>query len=269
MKINIFSFFFVFFFTCLLQPTIIPQKKSDTEKVLRTIADGILKDAKFNFVNTKTGKHFKSTYKAPDSTILQLASRYNDWRYWNGIINLALLKLGEELNEPAYSQFPLKNIAFAFDNYKYFEEKHNDEDKWGYPFGQLFIMNELDDCGAIGASIIEVYKSDSQERYKEYIDKAADHILNKQSRLEDGTLVRAFPHKWTLWADDLYKGLSFLSRMGVLTGDKKYFDFAAKQVINYHKYLFDEDKEIMYHNWYSDINQKGLAFWEEQTAGHY
>lgn len=42
-------------------------------------------------------------------------------------------------------------------------------------------MNELDDCGAIGASIIEVYKSDSQERYKEYIDKAADHILNKQS----------------------------------------------------------------------------------------
>ena len=237
------------------------QDKSDTRTVLKTIADAILKEATFDFVDTKTGEHFRSPEEAPGSSTLQPGSRYNDWRYWNGIINIALLRLGEELNVPSYKEYPLKNIAFAFDKYKYFENKYNDEGKWNYPFGELFILEELDDCGAMGASVIEVNKNDPQERYEEYINKAADHILNKQSRLEDGTLIRSFPHKWTLWADDLYMGLSFLSRMGDSSGDEKYFDFAAKQVINYHKYLFDEEKEIMYHNWYSDLNKQGVAFW--------
>ena len=237
------------------------QNKPSNKKVLRIIANGILKDATFELIDKKTGEHFKSSEEAPDSSTLQIASRYNDWRYWNGIINIAMLKLSKELNEPTYKEYSLKNIAFAFDNYKYFEKNYNNEGKWNYPFGELFIMEELDDCGAMGASVIEIYKLDLQERYRDYIDKAADHILNKQSRLEDGTLVRSFPHKWTLWADDLYMSISFLSRMGKLTGDEKYFDLAAKQVINFNKYLFDPNKGLMYHNWYSDVNKTGVAFW--------
>jgi len=237
------------------------QDKAETEKILRTIADSILKDAAFQFIDEKTGKHFENTNKIPSDSKLKIESRYNDWRYWNGIINMALTRIGEELNEASYSEFSAKNIAFAFDNYKYFEETYNDEGKWNYPLGELFIMEELDDCGAMGASVIEILKNEPNPRYKEYIDEAADHILNKQSRLEDGTLARSFPYKWTLWADDLYMSISFLSRMGELTGDNKYFNFAAKQVINFNKCLFDDNKELMYHNWYSDLDQHGVAFW--------
>jgi unsaturated rhamnogalacturonyl hydrolase len=246
---------------CSLQSVNKAQDQTSNEKILRTIANAIIEDATFEFADTHTGKHFKSTKVVPDSCKLKLASRYNDWRYWNGIINIALLKLANELNEPLYKEYSLENIAFTFDNYKYFEKNYNDEGKWNYPFGEFFIMEELDDCGAMGANVIEVYKLDPQERYKEYIDKAANHILNKQSQLEDRTLVRSFPHRWTLWADDLYMGISFLSRMGELTGDQKYFDFATKQVINFNNYLFNDGKELMYHNWYSDINHTGVAFW--------
>ena len=49
--------------------------------------------------------------------------------------------------------------------------------------------------------------------------------------------------------------------MGELTGDQQYFDFATKQVINFNNYLFNDGKELMYHNWYSDINHTGVAFW--------
>ena len=205
---------------CSLQSVNKAQDQTSNEKILRTIANAIIEDATFEFADTHTGKHFKSTKVVPDSCKLKLASRYNDWRYWNGIINIALLKLANELNEPLYKEYSLENIAFTFDNYKYFEKNYNDEGKWNYPFGEFFIMEELDDCGAMGANVIEVYKLDPQERYKEYIDKAANHILNKQSQLEDRTLVRSFPHMWTLWADDLYMGISFLSRMGELTGDQ-------------------------------------------------
>ena len=237
------------------------QDTLETKNKLVVVANGILKDATFQFVDQKTGIRYTSTEKIPAAAQVKPESPYNDWRYWNGVLNIAMIRLSEALNERSYAEFVRRNITFNFDSYKYFQSKYNNEGKWNYPFGQLFVMEELDDCGAMGASVIEVYRNDKQERYRKYIDQAANHILFKQARLEDGTLVRSFPNTWTLWADDLYMGLSFLTRMGELTGENKYFNDAALQVINFHKYLFDERTGLMSHCWYSDVNRAGVAFW--------
>lgn len=237
------------------------QDTSKSEIALRSVANAVLKNATFQFVDQKSGQTFVSTEDVSQDAQLKPESPYNDWRYWNGVLNIAMIKLGEVLNEPGYIEFALKNIAFSFDNYRYFESKHQGENKWSYPFGQRFIMEELDDCGAIGASVIEVFQRDPQDRYRKYIDQAAQHILTKQTRLDDRTFVRSFPHKWTLWTDDLYMGIAFLCRMGELSGDSRYFDDAAQQVINFHKYVFDVNKGLMTHCWYSDVNRRGVAFW--------
>ncbi|MDZ7288792.1 MAG: glycoside hydrolase family 88 protein [candidate division KSB1 bacterium] len=250
---------FSWFYLCTAPSS--TKNASDTESKLRAVADAVLKDATFHFVDQKNGKRFASPEEAPGDAQLRPESAYNDWRYWNGVLNIAMIKLAEALNEPAYLEFARKNIAFSFDNYGYFEKKYQGEGKWNYPFGQRFIMEELDDCGAMGASLIEVHRRDPQDRYRAYIDQTAEHILTRQSRMEDGTLVRSFPHQWTLWADDLYMSLSFLSRMGEFTGEARYFDDAAQQVINFHQYLFDEQKGLMHHCWYSDVNRPGVAFW--------
>jgi rhamnogalacturonyl hydrolase YesR len=180
---------------------------------------------------------------------------------WNGVLNIAMMKLGELLHEPAYTDFAGTMIAFSFDNYRYFKKQYNGEGKWNYPFGQFFIMEELDDCGAMGASLIEVYRNNRQERYRNYINQIAEHMLHRQSRLEDSTFVRSFPRKWTLWADDRYMSISFLSRMGELTNDHRYFDDAIRQVIKFHTHLFNTEKGLMFHCWYSDVNRTGVAFW--------
>jgi rhamnogalacturonyl hydrolase YesR len=237
------------------------QDTLETKKKLQTIADAILTNATFQFIDKKNGEHFVAAELAPSDAQLVPESPYTDWRYWNGVLNIAMLKVGELFSEMKYKEFVGKNIEFSFDNYQYFKERYKGEGKWAYPFGQFFIMEELDECGAMGASVIEVYKQNLQDRYKEYLDKAAKHILENQDRLSDGTLVRSFPHKWTLWADDLYMGISFLSRMGALTGDNKYFDDAALQVINFNKYLFNKEKGLMYHCWYSDVERPGVAHW--------
>jgi len=239
----------------------VAQDTSKTQAVIRLVADGVLKDATFQFVDQKSGIHFKSLDKVPSDAPLRLESSYNDWRYWNGILNIAMLKLGDELKESAYMEFSLKNIAFSFDSYNFFKSAYQGEGKWNYPFGQCFTMEELDDCGTMGASVIEVSRLTPQERYRTYIDQAAKHILTGQTRLKDRTLVRTFPHQWTLWADDLYMSVSFLARMGALSKDRRYFDDAAQQVINYHKYLFDEPSGLMRHCWYSDVKKVGVAFW--------
>lgn len=237
------------------------QDTRDTGEKLRAVADSVLKDSTFRFVDQKTGRRYGSTREAPPDAELKPESPYNDWRYWNGVLDVAMLRLGQTLLGPAYADFAVKNIAFDFDNYGYFEKRYKGEGKWNYPFGQLFMMEELDDCGAMGAAVIEVSGLDGQDRYREYIDRAARHVRAAQSRLEDGTFVRSFPHRWTLWADDLYMGVSFLSRAGGMTGDVTYFDDAANQVIRFHEYLFNEEMGLMHHCWYSDVKRPGVALW--------
>ncbi len=237
------------------------QELDTTREKLLSVANAVLKNATYQFVDPQSGQRFESLAKVPTTQRVQPESPYNDWRYWNGVLNLAMIRLATVLEQPSYREFTRKNIAFCFDSYPYFEARYNQESKWNYPFSQFFILEELDDCGAMGASVIEVFRWDPQERYRQYLERAADHILTKQSRLPDGTLVRTFPERWTIWADDLYMGVSFLARWGELTGGDRPFDDATQQVINFHKYLFAEAKGLMYHCWYSDNETPGVAFW--------
>src|SRR3989339_1497273 len=164
------------------------QDISLTREKLNVIAKGILKDATFQFTDQKTGIKYTSTTQAPPDADLKIDSPYNDWRYWNGVLNIAMMNLANAMSDSSYKEFVHKNIAFTFDNYLFFKTRNQPEGKWNLPFGQFITMEELDDCGAMGGSVIEVFKNDKQERYEDYINKAADHILNKQVRLKDGTL---------------------------------------------------------------------------------
>ena len=237
------------------------QETLNTEREVRTVADVVLRAATFRFVDKKSGKEFASTKDVPVDAKLQIESPYNDWRYWNGVLNLAMINAGEVLHDTTYINFAVRNIAFDFENYQYFEKKYNGESKWEYPFGQQIVMEDLDDVGAMGASLIEVYRRNRQDRYRDCIDRIAANVTAQQHRLEDSTIVRPVPQKWTIWADDLYMSVSLLSRIGELTGDPRYFDDAARQVVNFHKHLFDETRGLMAHCWYSVGNRQGVAFW--------
>ncbi len=69
------------------------------------------------------------------------------------------------------------------------------------------------------------------------------------------------PRKMTLWADDLYMSVPYLARMGRLTGDNKYFDFAIKQVELYNRYIYDSTTGLYFHTFYNDENTNGVAHW--------
>jgi unsaturated rhamnogalacturonyl hydrolase len=259
---TIFSNIYIALLIVIANPSIsYCQKNSDEMTVTLKIAELVLEKTNFEFLEKKSTHIYKSVNDVSPDAKLSIASPYNDWRYWNGLVNLAMLELSKTTNDTRFAEYAKQNISFVFDNYQHFKNQYQNENKWNYPFGQFFILEELDDCGAMGASVIEVYKKYPQKRFKKYIDKAAEHIVTRQQRLKDGTLVRSFPEKWTIWADDLYMSISFLARYGELTENNIYFDDAAKQVINFHKYLFDENKGLMHHAWYSDIKKPSVAYW--------
>jgi rhamnogalacturonyl hydrolase YesR len=238
------------------------QKKDIDEIIVRSIADYILDHTTFEYVSRSTEQTYKSTKEIPENVEVRFRDQFTEWGYTMGVLNMAMIDLGAYLNEEKYTNYPVRHVANGMDNYKFFQKRFkNDRPHYRWPYGQLWTMKELDDCGAMGASVIEVYNLVRRDDYREYIDKTARHIMEIQDRLPDGTLVRKFPHEMTLWADDLYMSVPFLARMGNLTGDNKYFDDALKQVFNFTKYLWDPDKELYYHCYYSDLDRNGVAHW--------
>lgn len=257
MKRNLFVSCFLFLFVGLMSA----QQKTDEEAV-RVVADNILAQPVTQFVGVDDGTIYNSTAEIPRGKDVRFKSPLTEWHYSNGVLDMAMINLGQYLNEDKYVDYAKKHVAFGFDNYEYFKNTfRNDRKHWHWPFGQLWNTKELDDCGAMGAAVIEVYKLNKEQRYLDYIHTAADHIMNGQDRLEDGTLSRTFPRDMTVWADDAYMGTSFLTRMGKFTGDKRYFDEAAKQLILMDNYLWCPEKQLYYHCYYSDWQRNGVAFW--------
>ncbi|MBA7561742.1 Unsaturated rhamnogalacturonyl hydrolase YteR [subsurface metagenome] len=238
------------------------QNKNVDEAVVRSIADYILDHTTLTYTAVGSREIYHSTDEIPENVEVRFKDQFTEWGYTMGVLNMAMINLGAYLNEEKYTDYPARHVANGMDNYKFFQDRFkNDRPHYRWPYGQLWAMRELDDCGAMCASVIEVYNLVRREDYRDYIDKTAKHIMEKQDRLSDGTLVRKSPHEMTLWADDLYMSVPFLARMGNLTGENKYFDDALKQVFNFTKYLWNADKELYYHCYFSDLERNGVAHW--------
>lgn len=249
------------FLLVLFTVTLLAQQRSDEEAV-RAVADNILKQPVTQFVGVSNGVVYNSTAEIPEGEDVKFKSPLTEWHYSNGVLDMAMIKLGEYLNDEKYIEYAKNHVAFGFANYEYFKERfRNDRNHWHWPFGQLWNFKELDDCGAMGAAVVEVNKLESKPEYLTYMQNAANHILNVQDRLEDGTLSRTFPRDMTVWADDAYMATSFLTRMGKFSGENTYFDEAAKQLILMDAYLWDPVKELYYHCYYDSENRNGVAYW--------
>jgi unsaturated rhamnogalacturonyl hydrolase len=238
------------------------QKSDSDEAVIRKVADYVIEHTEFAFEGEKDKKTYKTTDEIPDDVEVKFKSSFGEWHYTMGVLNMAMVNLSKFLNEDKYFDFAAEHIAFGFDNYKFFQKRFKrDRQHYRYPFGQLWTMKELDDFGAMGASIIDIYEKIKRPDYKEYIENGAKRITQGQERLEDSTLVRTFPHEMTLWADDLYMSVPFLVRLGRFTGDNKYYDDAIHQVLKFSDYLWDDARELYWHCYYSDLKRNGVAHW--------
>lgn len=229
------------------------------EDVIHRVADNIIANTSYQFIDTKTKNVYASVADFPSGADIKAQSRYNKWEYANGVLMIGMLQAAKEFDKKEYAAYVYKNFDFVFRNKGYFSEKYtqNPHTEWA-PF---FRMGALDDCGAMAAALADVNEHEKNKQYREYLDKVANYILNKQSRLSDGTLCRTFPRKMTIWADDLYMSVPFLARMGRMTGDDKYFDDAIRQVLNFNKHLFDPATGLYFHCWFSDVEQNGVAHW--------
>ena len=263
------------FLSCATLTGATAQNKMTAEEAAVKIANRILSSTTYKFENKKTGEVYSTVKDLPLSKDVQVQSKYNQWHYTNGVTNIALMELGKEIKDNKYEDYVLKNMNFVFNdgNYDYYQKLYTETlAKSGWmavrelSWHMLFRGKRLDDNGPMGASLIELQKNHPNDAFLKYINETAHHLNTSEPRLKDGTIARIWPHVNTIWADDSFMAISFLCRMGELTGDNKYFTDAANQVLKYNKYLWCPEKQIYYHCFHTDNNEHGVAHWSRANG---
>lgn len=206
---------------------------------------------------------------------MKVQSKYLDWHYTNGVTNIALMELGDKLGTSKYENYVLKNMNFIFDdaNQDYFHRLYDqtlEQEGWRavnhVNWHMIYRNKRLDDNGPMGASLIVLNRRHPEQAFQKYIDQTDHHLMVSEPRLADGTIARLWPHVNTIWADDAFMALSFLVRMGEATGDAKYFDDAANQILNYTRYLWCPEKGLYYHCYHTDNKAHGVAHWSRANG---
>ena len=180
-----------------------------------------------------------------------------------------------QLGNSKYENYVLKNMNFVFDedNQSYFRRLYEETLKnegWkavnALNWHMIYRNKRLDDNGPMGASLIDLSRKHPNAAFRKYIESTNHHLMFSEPRLADGTIARLWPHVNTVWADDAFMALSFLVRMGEMTGDNKYFDDAANQILNYTRYLWCPEKEVYYHCYHTDTKIHGVAHWSRANG---
>jgi len=237
-------------------------KQEDIAKLLNRIYAYLNEVTPAEFVNGRTKEIVSDLSKIDENTAL----KKGDFRlvsYEWGVIYGAMLQAARVTGDAKFREYTEKRLKFIAEAIPYFKKISEEHSDWGTqgPLKGLLNPRSLDDCGAMCVAMIKASREGGNNDYRTLINSYIDFILQKEFRLKDGTLARNRPQKNTLWLDDLYMGMPAIAQMGKLTGDKKYFDEAVKQVLQFSSRMFNAEKGVYMHGWAEGMTEHPQFHW--------
>jgi rhamnogalacturonyl hydrolase YesR/lysophospholipase L1-like esterase len=178
-----------------------------------------------------------------------------------GVTYAGMLLATETTGDPKYAGYTAARLKFLSEVRPWLVKLEEQQPGVRHPMYGLLHPHALDDCGAMTAAMIKVKKLDSGLDLDPIITNAIDYISNKEFRLKDGTLARNRPLPNTIWLDDLFMSVPALAQMGAYNGDRKYFDDAVKQVIQFSRRMFNYEKGLFMHGWVQEMKEHPQFHW--------
>jgi unsaturated rhamnogalacturonyl hydrolase len=189
------------------------------------------------------------------------------WSYPTGVTLLGMQRVYDISGDNRILKFVNDDIRISADLYAYlrwqkmeFGTVSSTED-----IEKLWRLDMLDDCGAMGAAILEMKLRHSLKltaNGEELAGIIGNYVTNVQYRLKDGTFWRPnSPDGPTIWADDLYMSLPFLVRWAEYrNNDRAILDDAVRQILQYAAYLQDADG-VWLHAYLVEKKAKSCCKW--------
>ncbi len=237
-----------------------PQKTEDILAVLNRIYEFLDVSTPAKVIDRQTKTELTDLTKLTSGSIFE-PGVFRLISYEWGVAYGAMLTAAEATGDPKYKEYTIKRINLIGDVAKYFKTNPQTGQQGNSPVRSVIDPRALDDAGSMCAAMIKSLNAGGNKSLRPYIDNYIDYISGKQQRLSDGTLARNRPLPNALWLDDLYMSVPALAQMGKLTGEKKYFDDACKQILQFSQRMFNSNLNLYMHGWIQDMNPHPEFYW--------
>lgn len=178
-----------------------------------------------------------------------------------GVTYSGMLLAAETTGDPRFKEYTAKRMKLIADWVGHVPSRTNDEGRTAEMIRSILEPRALDDAGSMCAAMIKSSRAGAAPDLRPHVDRYIDYITTKEFRLKDGTLARNRPQANTIWLDDLYMSIPALAQMGALTGERRYFDDAVKQVLQFSERMFHKDKGLYIHGWVQEMDPHPAFYW--------
>lgn len=214
-------------------------------------------------VDKNSGEEVKGLKKInADTHLKQGGFRLTSYEW--GVTYSGALAAYEATGDESYRDYVTKRHQLLADIAPVFQKIYAKNKDIDVNIRRVIDPHALDDSGAICCSMIKsVLKGYSplDSNLSSLIQNYADYILNKEFRLADGTFARIRPQNNTVWLDDMFMGIPTVAYMGLMTGDGKYYDEAARQVLQFASRMWVPEKGLFRHGWVESMNPHPAFHW--------
>jgi len=236
-----------------------PMTGEEITKVLNRVRAYLETNTPARIVNRQTGAEITDLSK-PDPAATVERGAFLIVSYEWGVTYSGMLLAAEATGDARFKDYVVKRMQFIADRVPYFRVQAPAAPPQGQGRGGGFLFRSvispasLDDSGAMCAAMIKAHRAGVGANLGPLIDNYMHWISTGQFRLPDGTLARNRPQPNSLWLDDMYMSIPALAQMGKLTGDRKYYDDAVKQVVQFSQRMFNKEKGLYMHGWVAGMS---------------
>lgn len=236
-----------------------PMKAEDVKAVLNRLYSYLDETTPAKVIDPQTKTEITDLKKlTPGTSFGQGVFRLVSYEW--GVTYGAMLLAGDATGDPKFRDYTVKRMDLISAVSQYYKSLPSDRQR-NNSVRSVLDPRALDDAGSMCAAMIKTFSTGNNPSLRPFIDNYINYISTKQQRLSDGTLSRNRPLPDALWLDDLYMSVPALAQMGKLTGDRKYFDDACKQIIQFSQRMFNNDKGLFMHGWIQGMHPHPEFYW--------
>jgi rhamnogalacturonyl hydrolase YesR len=237
-----------------------PPTVDQVAEVLRRVHGFLEGTTPARFVTGASGAPIVDLGKLDDDAVFEPGG-FRPISYEWGVTYSGMLLAAQATGDPRYTDYVARRLGLIADAARQYRERLKLGAGSRSPLRSVIDPRSLDDSGSMCAALIKAQRAGVTADLRPLIDNYIAYISGKQFRLGDATLARNRPHPETLWLDDLYMSVPALAQMGALTGERRYFDDAVRQVLQFSQRMFVKEKGLFIHGWVQSMDVHPEFHW--------
>ncbi|WP_323142014.1 glycoside hydrolase family 88/105 protein [Massilia phyllosphaerae] len=208
----------------------------------------------------------------PDSDAVLKPGDFRLTSYEWGVTYTGMLAAGAATGDGRYLDYVSKRHGLlALLTRTYLPSVRADLQNAHAPIKSFLNPHALDDAGALCHSFLKAQLAGIKVDYAQMIGICGDFVTKQEYRLKDGTLARGGPDGKggvkmrplpdTLWLDDMFMGVPTMAYLGKTTGERRHYDDAVNQVLQFSRRMFNPQLGIYMHGYVEGMRDHPEFHW--------